>query len=368
MDRVEEMRAFVAELTTNHGNRSQSLHDLSTEVQTTLQTFQSNRKATAADMQVMLEKARNERADAVSTLQAQTQTFVADVNKARQAMSAEMFDSLRVTHDQLSSSVADMLTQFNADRMAMSVAEQAALAAARAERQAQVAAIQADAQTTVQKIAGERASMAESLNKDLAESRAQREATVTSLLAEFQAMLERIAVDNRTASEELRSFLGKDNAERHQAVVEIMTNLAADRETMSQAQAARLLDFKAALAAEVDVTVSSFSQDRAALNESLREMGEVWREFAVAMHSRPAQQSTEATEPAVEADEPEEAGSSDLEREILDYLDSRAEGARLVEMEPVFGLSRPVLGRQLRMLVDAGKVIKDSDTLLYKLA
>ncbi len=367
MDRVEEMRAFVAELTTNHGNRSQSLHDLSTEVQTTLQTFQSNRKAMAVDMQATLEKARTERSEAVSTLQAQTQAFVTDVSKARQTMSAEMFDSLRVTHDQLSSSVADMLTQFNAERKAMSAAEQAALAAARAERQAQVAAIQADAQATVQKIADERESMAEALHKDLAESRAQREATVTSLLAEFQAMVERIAVDNRTAAEELQSFLSKDNAERHQAVVDIMTNISADRQTMSQAQAARLLDYKGALAAEVNATVSGFSKDRVALNESLREMSEVWHEFAVAMRSLPTQQSTVAAEPAVEADEPEETDSSDMEREILEYLASKPEGAKLVEMEPVFGLSRPVLGRQLRMLVNDGKVIKDSNTLLYKL-
>lgn len=367
MDRVEEMRAFVAELTTNHGNRSQSLHDLSTGVQTTLQTFQSNRKATAAEMQATLEKARNERTEAVSTLQAHTQAFVADVNKARRTMSAEMFDSLQVTHDQLSSSVGDMLAQFNADRKAMSAAEQAARAAARAERQAQVAAIQADAQATVQKIASERESMAEGLNKDLAESRAHREATVTSLLAEFQAMVERIAADNRTAAEELQNFLSKDNAERHQAVVDIMTNISADRQAMSQAQVAQLLNFKGALAAEVNATVSGFSKNRAALNESLREMSEVWHEFAVAMHTLPTQPSTVAAEAAVEADEAEEMESSDIEREILDYLASKPEGAKLVEMEPVFGLSRPVLGRQLRTLVNAGKVIKDSDTLLYKL-
>lgn len=368
MDRVEDMRTFVAELTTNHGNRSQQLHGLSTEVQATLQTFQANRKATAAEMQAMLEKARNERTEAVATIQAQTQAFIADVNAARQTMSTDMFDSLRVAHDQLSGSVADLLAQYGADRKAMSEAEQAALAAARAERQAQVAAIQADAQATVQRIAGEREAMAETLNSDLAESRAQREATVAGLLAEFQAMVERIAVDNRNAAEELRSFLSKDNAERNAAVTEIMAGISADRQAMSQAQVARLNDFKGALVAEVNATIGGFAKDRIALNESLREMGDVWREYAAAMRGQTAPQSVAPTEPVAEVEEPEVSDSGDVERDILDYLATKPEGAKLVEMEPVFGLSRPVIGRQLRMLVDAGKVVKDPDTLLYKLA
>jgi len=368
MDRVEEMRAFVAELTTNHDNRSQSLHDLSAEVQTTLQTFQANRKATAAETQAMLDKARNERSDAVASIQAQTQAFIIDVNNARQAMSAEMFDSLRVAHDQLSGSVAEMLAQFGTDRKAMSEAQQAALAAARAERQAQVTAIQADAQATMQRIANEREAMAVALNQDLAESRAQREATVTSILADFQAMLEHIAMNNRNAAEELRSFLSKDSAERHQAVADMMEGIAADRQAMSQAQAARLNDFKAAMTAEVNATIGGFAKERIALNESLREMGDIWREFAVAMRSTPQPQSVATTEPVVEAEEAEDSDSSDIEHEILEYLTTKPEGAKLVEMEPVFGLSRPVIGRHLRMLVDVGKVIKDPDTLVYKLA
>lgn len=368
MDRVEEMRAFVAELTTNHGNRSQLLHDLSTEVQTTLQTFQANRKATAAEMQAMLEKSRNERTEAVATIQAQTQAFIADVNVARQTMSAEMFDSLRVAHDHLSGSVADLLAQYGSDRKAMSEAEQAALAAARAERQAQVAAIQADAQATVQRIANEREAMAATLNSDLAESRTQREATVAGLLAEFQAMVERIAADNRNAAEELRSFLSKDNAERNAVVTEMMANISAEREAMSQAQTAGLNDFKGALTAEVSATIGGFAKERVALNESLREMGDVWREFAAIMRGQSMPQPAAPTEPVAEAEDPAESDGGDIEREILDYLATKPEGAKLVEMEPVFGLSRPVIGRQLRMLVDARKVVKDPDTLLYKLA
>ena len=367
MDRVEEMRAFVAELTAKHGNRSQSLHELSNDVQATLQTFQSDRKAMGAEMQAMLEKAHNDRSEAVATLQAQTNAYMADVHAARDAMSAAMFDSLRVTHDQLSSSVADMLGQYGAERQAMSEAQQAALAAARSERQAQVAALQADAQATLQRIAADRQSMAAALDEELRQSRSQRQANVVDLLTEFQAMLQRIATENRSAAEELRNFLTEDNAERHRAVADLMAGIAADREAMSDAQAARLHDFKVALDAEVSSTLMGIAKERVALNESLREMGEIWREFAAAMRNGGQQPSEAPSEPMAEAEEPEEVDSDDMEREILEYLAGKPEGVKLVEMEPVFGLSRPVLGRQLRKLVDSGKVVKDPDTLLYKL-
>lgn len=369
MDRVEEMRTFVAELTTSHNNRSQLLGDLSDEVQKTLQTFQQNRKATAAEMQAMLEKARTDREQAVASIQAQTQAFIGDVAAARQAMSAEMFDSLQVAHDQLSGSVAEMLGQFNAERRAMAEAEQAVLAAVRSEREAQVVAIQADAQATVQRMAGERQAMAETLNESLAESRAQRQATVSSLLAEFQAMLERIAAENRNAAEELRTFLSKDSAERHQFVAEMMAGISSDRQEMADALAARLGDFKGALSTEVTATIAGFATERVALNESLREMGEVWREYAAAIRGQTAAAPTSPAAPLVEEEaEPEANDSGDLESEILEFLATKPEGAKLVEMESVFGLSRPVLGRQLRFLVDAGKVLKDPDTLMYKLA
>jgi len=368
MDRVEEMRAFVAELATSHNNRSELLGDLSDGVQKTLQAFQQNRKATAAEMQAMLEKARADREQAVAAIQAQTQAFIGEVTAARQAMSTEMFDSLRVAHDQLSGNVAEMLGQFKAERRAMAEAEQAVLAAVRSEREAQVAVLRADAQATVQRMAGERQAMAESLNESLAESRAQRQATVSSLLAEFQAMLNRIAGENRNAAEELCAFLSKDSAERHQFVAEMMAGISADRQEMADALAARLGDFRGALSAEVTATIAGFAAQRAVLNESLREMSQVWRDYAAAMRGQTAAPPAPAAPPVEEEAEPEVVDSGDLEREILEFLATRPEGAKLVEMESVFGLSRPVLGRQLRLLVDAGKVLKDPETLMYKLA
>jgi len=108
-------------------------------------------------------------------------------------------------------------------------------------------------------------------------------------------------------------------------------------------------------------------KERAALNESLREMGEVWREYAAAIRGQTAEAPTSPAAPPIEEAEPVVDVSSDLEGEILEFLATRPDGAKLVEMEAVFGLSRPVIGRQLRLLVDEGKVVKDPDTLLYKL-
>jgi hypothetical protein len=373
MDRVEEMRAFVAELTANHVNRSQALRELSNDVQTTLQTFRHDRKAMTTEMQAMLDKARNDRSEAVATIEAHTQAYMADVNATRRAMSAAMFDSLHVSHAQLSSTVVGMLGQFEAERKAMAEVEQSRLAAARSEREAHVASLRADAQATVHRIGGERRAMAEALSDELAHSRAQRQASVVDMLAEFQAALDRTAVANRSAAEELHSFLNVDSVERRRAVAELMAGISAGRQSMSEAQAARLRNFKRALDADVSSIVAGMAKDRAALQESLRAMGAVWREYAAAMRGQVGSQVGSGVEHLVKPTSNGEAApanvdSDDMEREILEFLVAWPEGVKLVEMEAAFGLSRPVIGRQMRQLIDAGKVVKDSDTLLYKLA
>jgi hypothetical protein len=100
-------------------------------------------------------------------------------------------------------------------------------------------------------------------------------------------------------------------------------------------------------------------------------MAQVWREFEAALRESVKEgPSIPVTPPAplappLAAPPAEEEGIPAL---ILNYLAEHAEGAKLVDLEPVLGLARLQLGKHLRNLVDSGKVVKDPGTLIYKLA
>lgn len=367
MDRVEDMREFVAELTASHVARSQGLADLSVGVHSDLESFHANRMEIAADMQTMLGEARRDRQEAIGTLQEQTQAFMADVTASRQAMAVSMFDSLQVAHEQMSASVASMLNTNANARKAMAEAQQEALAAARANRQAEVAGLKAATKAQMSQISANRKAMSEELTAELAADKAERSATVAQLLADIETMLARIDLENSAAAQELRQTLAADAQARSQTVASMMESLTADRHSAAADQAAHLQEFHSTLSNSVQELLAGMGADRVALQGSLAEMGQVWREYAALMSgtlaATPAPESPEEEQTAVT----EAVEEFDVEQSILEFLADKPDGMKLVEMEPVFGLSRPVLGRHLRALVDAGKVVKDSDSLVYKL-
>jgi hypothetical protein len=99
-------------------------------------------------------------------------------------------------------------------------------------------------------------------------------------------------------------------------------------------------------------------------------MAAIWGEYAAAMRG-----TVEAlAEPELVVEPPDQPAVGTLSHDevltagVLSYLAEHPEGAKLVDMEPALGLARPQLGKLLRHLVDAGTVVKDSETLVYKLA
>jgi hypothetical protein len=150
-----------------------------------------------------------------------------------------------------------------------------------------------------------------------------------------------------------------------------MADLNADRRAMAEELADRLAGFKVALQADVSESLAGFAAERVELHRSLAEMAQIWRAFAAAMRGRPAEKPpvfVERAAPAPEVPVAPPSEAEDVAERVLSYLAGHPEGAKLVELEPLIGLSRPQLGRYLRHLVDSGKVVKDPETLVYKLA
>ena len=394
MDRVEEMREFVDRLAAEHGSRTNLLDELSLGVQTSLQTFHADRQAMAAQMQETLDAARSEREDAVATIQLQSRTFVLDANAARQSMAEDLFGMLGMVHDERTATVTDLLNGFAAARKEMAEAQQATLTQARSERQDAVMQMQAETRAMMAQVSAERSDMGAALRESLAQNKGERAQEVASMIAEIEAMLARMSAENQAAAGELRSFLMSDRETRSQTVASMMDGIASDRKAMAAALAERLENFTAALQADVTGTLAGFAVDRAELHDSLVEMSQIWQEFAAAMRGQPKPAAKPVTSKAAKpkadkpkADKPKAAkpkaapakaektavappapDDEEVNLAILAFLADHPDGVKLVDMEPVFGLARPVLGRHLRSLVDAGKVMKNPDTLVYQLS
>ena len=394
MDRVDEMREFVNRLAAEHSIRTDSLDELTLGVQTSLQTFSADRQAMAEQMQAALDAARSEREDAVATIRTQAQAFVSDAGAARKSMADDLFGMLGMVHDQRVATVSDMLNGFAAGRQEMAEAQQAALAQARAERQDAVAQMQTNTRATMTQVSVERSVMGVELRDSLAQNKAERVNEVAGMIAEIEAMLARMSAENQAAAEELRAFLMSDRETRSQVVADMMDGIASDRKAMAAALAERLENFTAALQADVTGTLAGFAVDRAELHDSLVEMSQIWQEFAAAMRGQPKPAAKPVTSKAAKpkaakpkAEKPKAAkpkaapakaektavappapDDEEVNLAILAFLADHPDGVKLVDMEPVFGLARPVLGRHLRSLVDAGKVMKNPDTLVYQLS
>jgi biotin carboxyl carrier protein len=129
---------------------------------------------------------------------------------------------------------------------------------------------------------------------------------------------------------------------------------------MAKTLAAQLEQFKAALEADVSGTLAGYAAEHA-------EVVQLWREFAAAMAGgfpKPAEPAPMVAPPPP-AQPTEEVDAAEL---VLAYLAGHPEGAKLVDLASTFGLARPQMGKLLRHLVDSGQVVKDPETLVYKLA
>lgn len=416
MSRVDEMRGLVDKLTDAHVNRTQDLNAIRQDVRDSLDTFQANREAVAAEtratlaaerqqrtdsvaaskaetvqfldnaaqarqvmaeeMQSTLAANRAHRAEAVGTLRADAQDYMAGVTDARMEMSADLFSDLWQAHSYLVGTVTDMLNGFAGQRDAMAEDQNVALAAARAEREAKVNQLKADTQQMMAGIAGDRAEMADALHQTLAQDREARDESVAAMRADIQALLAQIAADNQMSATDLHAFLAYNRETRSEAVADLMTGITTDRQAMAEELAARLHDFRAVMQTDVSASLMGFAADRSELRDSLNEMAAIWQQYSAAMRGgSPDRTNGEPAMPeapgamASAPKEPESAEPEEMtdEERLLEVLAAHPEGLKLVDMEPQFDLSRPQLGKLLRNLLDAGRVVKDPETLIYKL-
>jgi hypothetical protein len=325
-DAVNEMAAERAVMSVElHTGLAADLLGLRHEVRTTLDDFLAERHDMAADLKQQLDATREQREAQVAALRTEARQFVGNVAADRQVMAEDLFGMLSDAQLVLSSGVRTLLGDFTTQRATMSQAQADSLAANGVERRSQVSA----------------------------------------MIADIQALLAEIDADNNATAAELRAALSSDNRTRSAATADFMAAVAANRRNMAEALANRLDAFVGTLEAQVSSSLGGFAAERADLQRSLAEMAQVWREFAAAMQGSPVAPPPEPAPPEPPAVKPP---AEDMNDRLLAYLAQHPDGAKLVDLEPEFEIGRPQLGRYLRGLVDSGKVVKDPETLIYKLA
>ncbi len=365
-DAVSEMAAQRAVTSVDlHAGLAADLLGLRHEVQTTLGDFLAERHGMAADLKEQLDATREQREEHVTALRTEARQFVGNVAADRQAMADGLFDMLSGGQIELSANVRTLLGDFTTRRVTMSQAQDESLAANGAERRGLVGEMIANTQALLNRLAADQGATAAKLHETLTADRTERQQLVAGMLADIQALLQNIAADNDDTATELRATLSSDHQARSAATAAFMADVNANRQNMAEALANRLDAFKGTLEAQVSSSLNGFAAGRADLHRSLAEMAQVWREFAAVLHGRTVAAQPEPAEPAPPA---AKSPAKDVADRLLAYLAQHADGVKLVELEPEFGLSRPQLGKHLRGLVDSGKIVKDSETLVYKLA
>ncbi len=335
------------------------------EVQTTLDDFLAERHDMAADLKEQLDATREQREEHVTALRTEARQFVGNVSADRQTMAEDLFGMLSGAQIELSTGIRTLLGDFTTRRGAMSQAQDETLAANGAERRGQVAEMIANTQALLNRFAAEQGATATRLHETLTADRTERQQLVAGMIADIQTLLKNIAADNDATAAELQAYLSSDHQARSTSVADFMAGVNANRRNMAEALANRLDAFKSTLEAQVSGSLTGFAAERADLHRSLVEVAQLWREFAAAMHGSTVAVQPEPAEPPPPAAIPP---AEDVNERLLACLAQHADGVKLVELEPVFGLSRPQLGKHLRGLIDSGKVVKDPETLVYKLA
>lgn len=366
-DAVNEMAAQRAVMSVDlHTGLAADLSGLRHEVQTTLGDFLAERHGMAADLKEQLDATREQREEQVTALRTEARQFVGNVAADRQAMADDLFGMLSGAQIALSTGVRTLLGDFTTQRVTMSQAQDESLATNGAERRGLVGEMIANTQALLNRFAADHGATAAKLHETLTANRTERQQLVAGMIADIQALLKNIAADNDDTAAELRATLSSDHQARSVATAGFMADVNANRQRMAEALANRLDAFKGMLEAQVASSLTGFAAERADLHRSLAEMAQVWHEFAAALRGNVVVAATTAQpEPTPPAAKPP---AEDVDDRLLAYLAQHTDGVKLVELEPEFGLSRPQLGKHLRSLVDSGKVVKDPETLVYKLA
>jgi pantothenate kinase len=212
-------------------------------------------------------------------------------------------------------------------------------------------------------IAGANHASAVEMRETLAADRAQQRRDVAAMVVAIRSLLSEMDSANSQAAADLHACLSSDKQARAAATAGFMANTTASRQATAEALADRLEQFRAALQSDVSDTLAAFAGARGELSRSLSEMAKAWRDLTTMMRESAGQTQPNPPVPAVA--QPVAVGA-DATSGILSYLADHSEGAKLVELMPMFDLARPQMGRLLHNLVDSGKVVKDPETLVYR--
>jgi hypothetical protein len=365
---VNEMAAARSRMSADlHADLADDLAGRRETVQAMLDTNHAERQDMAAEMGADLTATRQERQQQVTALRIDAREFVGLVAESRQAMAEDLSRTLTQAHVELRSGVHTMLGDFASDRATMSEELRALLEAERKARQQAVADMVANITAMMDQFTVENRAMAAELRTSLATNLAARQQAVAAQLTDIKVKLGQFAAENRAAAAELHAYLNATSATRSAAVAAFMAETVANRQAMTKDLVMRLDHFLAVLEAEVSGTLAGFAAERNNLHASLAELATIWREYTAGRFESP---DTEDNSEPVAEELPVSAApaESDIAVRILSYLATQPEGTRLVDLEPVLGLSRPQIGKYLRHLVDDGKLVKDPETLVYKLA
>jgi|GEM_PF-1651137 len=367
-DAVSGMAADRAAMSVElHSGLTADLLGLRNEVQTTLDDFLAERHMMATDLKEQLDATREQREEHVNALRTEARQFVGNVAADRQAMAEDLFNYLNGAQLELSTGVRTLLGNYTTQRVMMSRQQDEALATDGAERQHLVTEMIAHTQGLLSRFTAEQRAAAAQLHENLTANWTGRQQLVSGMIADIQALLKNIAADNDATAVELRARLADDHQTRSTSVADFMAEVNENRRNMAEALANRLDAFTNALETHVSDSLTGFAAERADLRRSLVEVAKLWREFAAAMQGKPPSAQPQPTEAVPPVPPPTALPVEDTDERLLAYLAQHPDGAKLVELEPLFGMSRPQLGKYLRGLVDSGKVVKDPETLVYKL-
>ena len=202
----------------------------------------------------------------------------------------------------------------------------------------------------------------------LAVNHADRRQALGNLSREVNRQQADAAMAHAAMATEQRATLAADQANRRQAVDAMLAGLDAEHAAMAT-------ELRAFLQEDHETRSAAVASERTDLRHSLTEMAQVWHGFAAAPWGAPPPAESPAPPPPPAESPappppvaPQAAEAEDAAQKVMHYLNEHPEGAKLMDLEPQMDLARPQLGRLLRQLVDGGKLVKDPETLVYKLA
>ncbi len=213
--------------------------------------------------------------------------------------------------------------------------------------------------------------MSVELRTKLAADVAERVAYTKSMLKEFQKWLSELTKENQKLAQKLRKDIANGDAKRLKDYNDMMKGIQSDVKNLKKAIASMLGDF---------------SQDRGQAAASWKKMSDIISQLRKKGFVAPVKSEIKkiekievkkeipvvapaVEEPIVEKKKiiPETAIELTLDEKVENFINSRPDGVRVIDMEEPFGETRMKLGYVAKKLLDEGKVQKQDNLYFPKI-